>query len=138
MLGIDARNFKLGNNAGSDHQSFTRLGIDSVFFSRDYDLLHTPQDSIDQIHPEWLGEAGRVALQALMDLTIDALVPDRSHHALGRKALDDHVGAAGEQQRIHRRAVGEMKHRRGVQIGRRAPLGTNALILLLGDGFLAT
>lgn len=68
MLGIDARNFKLGNNAGSDHQSFTRLGIDSVFFSRDYDLLHTPQDSIDQIHPEWLGEAGRVALQALMDL----------------------------------------------------------------------
>ncbi len=67
-LGIDARNFQLGNNAGSDHQSFTRLGIDSVFFSRDYDLLHTPQDAIDQIHPDWLGEAGRVALQALMNL----------------------------------------------------------------------
>jgi len=67
-LGIDARDFKLGNNAGSDHQSFTRIGIDSVFFSRDYDLLHTPQDSLDQIHADWLGEAGRVALQALMDL----------------------------------------------------------------------
>lgn len=67
-LGIDARNFQLGNNAGSDHQSFTRLGIDSVFFSRDYDLLHTPQDSLDQIHADWLGEAGKVALQALMDL----------------------------------------------------------------------
>ena len=26
-----------------------------------------------------------------------------------------------EQQRIHRRAVGEMEHRRGVQIDRRAP-----------------
>lgn len=67
-LGVEAQNFKLGNNAGSDHQSFTRLGIDSVFFSRDYDLLHTPQDSIDQIHADWLGEAGRVAFKALLDL----------------------------------------------------------------------
>jgi Zn-dependent M28 family amino/carboxypeptidase len=69
-LGIDARNFRLGNNSGSDHQSFTRLGIDSVFFSRDYTLLHTPQDSLDQVRPDWLDEAGRVALRALMDLNI--------------------------------------------------------------------
>jgi aminopeptidase YwaD len=67
-LGIDARILQLGNNAGSDHQSFTRLGIDAVFFSRDYDLLHTPQDSMDQIHKDWLGEAGQVALKTIGDL----------------------------------------------------------------------
>ncbi|MBI3913010.1 MAG: M20/M25/M40 family metallo-hydrolase [Chloroflexi bacterium] len=62
-IGVDARNFALGNNAGSDHQSFTRIGIDAVMFSRDYDLLHTPQDAIGEIRAEWLGEAGRVAVR---------------------------------------------------------------------------
>ncbi len=62
-IGVDARNFALGNNAGSDHQSFTRIGIDAVFFSRDYDLLHTPQDAIVEIRAEYLGEAGRVAMK---------------------------------------------------------------------------
>ena len=40
--------------------------------------------------------------------------------AVGRKALDDDVGAAAQQHRIHRRAIGEVKHRRGVQIDRAA------------------
>lgn len=66
-LGIESRNFQLGNNAGSDHQSFTRLGIDSVFFVRDYDLLHTPQDSIDQIREEYLAEAGKIGLKTVLD-----------------------------------------------------------------------
>lgn len=67
-LGIDSRNFQLGNNAGSDHQSFTRLGIDSVFFVRDYDLLHTPQDAIDQLREEFLAEAGKVGLKTVIDV----------------------------------------------------------------------
>ena len=60
-LGIEAHNFTLGGGAGSDHESFQRANIDTVFFSRDYTLLHTPQDVIDQVRAEYLAEAGRVA-----------------------------------------------------------------------------
>ncbi len=62
-MGIEARNFALGGGAGSDHQSFARHGIDTVFFSRDYDLLHTPQDVIGEIKEQYLAEAGRVAVK---------------------------------------------------------------------------
>ncbi len=68
-LGIDARSFKLGEGYSSDHASFRNVGIDAVFFMRDYTLLHTPQDTIEQLRAEWLDEAGRVAVRAveLMD-----------------------------------------------------------------------
>jgi aminopeptidase YwaD len=69
-LGIESRNFQLGNNSGSDHQSFTRLGIDAVFFVRDYDLLHTPQDAMDQVREDFLAEAGKVGLKTILDLDI--------------------------------------------------------------------
>ncbi len=69
-LGIESSNFQLGNNAGSDHQSFTRLGIDSVFFVRDYDLLHTPQDAIDQVREDFLAEAGKVGLKTILDFDV--------------------------------------------------------------------
>ncbi|MBI4675754.1 MAG: M20/M25/M40 family metallo-hydrolase [Chloroflexi bacterium] len=65
QLGIDAYNGALPANAGSDHESFARRGVDTVFFMRDYRLLHTPDDTIDQIKPEYLGEAGRVAQRVL-------------------------------------------------------------------------
>ena len=68
QLGITAHNFSLGGNAGSDHESFQRVGIDTVFFSRDYSLLHTPQDEISQVRQEYLGEAGRVALELAKEL----------------------------------------------------------------------
>jgi aminopeptidase YwaD len=64
-LGIDARNGSLPANAGSDHESFARRGVDTVFFMRDYNLLHTPDDTIDQIKMEYLDEAGRVAQRVL-------------------------------------------------------------------------
>jgi len=64
-LGIAAQDFHLDSNAGSDHVSFTHVGIDTVFFSRDYNLMHTPQDTIDQVTPEHLDEAGRVAVQLI-------------------------------------------------------------------------
>lgn len=73
QLNIDARNGQLPANAGSDHQSFARRGVDTVFFMRDYNLLHTPQDTIDQVHQEYLGEAGRVAERLLERL--DASTP---------------------------------------------------------------
>jgi hypothetical protein len=58
----------LGNNAGSDHQPFQRVGIDTIFFSRDYNLLHTPEDVFAQVREEYLADAGRVALQTLIEL----------------------------------------------------------------------
>jgi aminopeptidase YwaD len=67
-LNIPARNFALGNNAGSDHQPFQRVGIDTIFFSRDYNLLHTPDDVFAQVRAEFLADAGRVALQTLLEL----------------------------------------------------------------------
>ncbi len=65
QLQIDARSGALPANASSDHESFARRGVDTVFFMRDYKLLHTPDDTIDQIHPEFLDEAGRVAQRVL-------------------------------------------------------------------------
>ncbi len=64
-LGIDARNGQMPSNAGSDHESFARRGVDTVFFMRNYDLLHTPEDTIDQVKEEYLDEAGRVAERVL-------------------------------------------------------------------------
>ena len=64
-LDIDARNSSLPANAGSDHESFARRGVDTVFFMRDYDLLHTPEDTLDQIKLEYLDQAGRVAQRVL-------------------------------------------------------------------------
>lgn len=68
QMGIVARDFELGGNAGSDHESFQQIGVDTVFFSRDYNLLHTPQDKIDQVKEDWLGEAGRVAIRLVYEL----------------------------------------------------------------------
>ena len=67
-LGIDARSFSLGSGASSDHSSFRSVGIDAVFFMREYNLLHTPQDTIEQVRAEWLGEAGRVAMKMVEKL----------------------------------------------------------------------
>ncbi len=68
QLGITARNFRLGGGAGSDHESFQRIGVDTIFFSRDYSLLHTPEDTMDQVKPEYLDEAGRVAIRMITQL----------------------------------------------------------------------
>lgn len=64
-LGIDARNGSMPANAGSDHESFARRGVDTVFFMRNYTLLHTPDDTVDRVKPEYLDEAGRVAQRML-------------------------------------------------------------------------
>lgn len=67
-LGIESRNFRLGSGAGSDHEPFQRIGIDTVFFLRDYDLLHTPKDVIGEVREQFLAEAGRVAIKTVETL----------------------------------------------------------------------
>ncbi len=64
-LGIESLNFQLGGGAGSDHQSFQQAGIDTVFFWREYDLLHTPRDVIGEVREQFLTEAGRVAIKTV-------------------------------------------------------------------------
>lgn len=64
-LGIDSLNFQLGGGAGSDHLPFQQAGIDTVFFWREYDLLHTPQDVIGEVREQFLTEAGRVAIKTV-------------------------------------------------------------------------
>lgn len=64
-LSIEAQNSQLPSGAGSDHESFARRGVDTVFFMRDYTLLHTPQDTIDQVQQKYLEEAGKVAERVL-------------------------------------------------------------------------
>lgn len=78
-LNIDARNGQLPANAGSDHESFARRGVDTVFFMRDYDSLHTPEDTIDQIHQEFLEEAGRVAERLIERMEALPLKSDSSN-----------------------------------------------------------
>lgn len=78
QLNIKAQNGKLPDNAGSDHQSFARKGVDTVFFMRNYDKLHTPADNIDQIKQEYLDEAGRVAQRLLERLDATPLKDDSS------------------------------------------------------------
>jgi len=68
QVGIAARNFSLGSGAGSDHQPFQAIGIDTIFFSREYGEIHTEQDTFVQIKPEFLLQAGRVGA-----LTIEKL-----------------------------------------------------------------
>lgn len=73
QLQIEAHNAQMPENAGSDHQSFARRGVDTVFFMRDYNLLHTPDDTIDQVKVQYLEEAGRVAERLIERL--DAMPP---------------------------------------------------------------
>lgn len=67
-VGIDARDFSMSSGAGSDHLPFEAIGIDTVFFSREYNLLHTEQDTLTQVKPEFLLEAGRVGAMVLEKL----------------------------------------------------------------------
>ncbi len=78
QLNIDARNAQMPANAGSDHESFARRGVDTVFFMRNYNLLHTPEDTIDQIKQEYLEEAGKVAERLLERMDATPLKNDSS------------------------------------------------------------
>jgi len=58
------------NAGGSDHLSYTRRGVPAAILSwTDFGPLHTTGDTIDTVTPAHLAEAGRVATQAVLELT---------------------------------------------------------------------
>lgn len=60
-------------NSSSDHASFRSAGIPVIFFfGATFDSIHTPNDTIEIIVPEQLGQAGAIAFRLL-----DALAPDQ-------------------------------------------------------------
>jgi aminopeptidase YwaD len=73
-LGIDdAMASMLTRGLGSDHASFAQAGIPVLMFHRWEDnLLHTPQDVVDRINPEFLEEAARMGIAMLESLEGDS------------------------------------------------------------------
>lgn len=66
-LGIEVqRHFSLGN-ASSDHAPFLQAGIPAVFFlGDDFSRIHTPEDRLEFVEPELMGNAAALAI-ALLD-----------------------------------------------------------------------
>ena len=58
------------NAGGSDHLSYTRRGVPAAILSwTDFGPLHTTRDTLDTVTAAHLAEAGRVATQAVLELT---------------------------------------------------------------------
>ncbi|MDA1258079.1 MAG: M28 family metallopeptidase [Chloroflexi bacterium] len=54
--------------SSSDHASFSDAGIPSMFFfGSDFSMIHTPQDAIDAVNPELMGQAAAITLNGLLD-----------------------------------------------------------------------
>ena len=59
----------LPSRVSSDHAPFLNAGIPAVIVSTpDFDLIHTPQDTVEQVRPESLGQAVALALDYLEEL----------------------------------------------------------------------
>ena len=68
-LGIATSIGRLPRNASSDHASFLAAGIPALFLYRlDDPLLHTPQDVVGRVRPEFLEEAARLGVAFLESL----------------------------------------------------------------------
>ena len=65
-LGIEAKRGQVPSGAGSDHQSFINAGIPAVFFYRNDDLIHTPEDALNRIDAPSLEETVRIAYATLL------------------------------------------------------------------------
>lgn len=63
--GIESEIARGPQSGGSDHQSFDAAGIPVVFFYREDNLIHTQQDAIDRINPDFLAETVRIAYATL-------------------------------------------------------------------------
>jgi aminopeptidase YwaD len=72
-LGIaDAVPSTLIRGLSSDHASFVQVGIPTIMFHRWEDpLLHTPQDVVDRVKPQYLEEAARMGIALLESLSTD-------------------------------------------------------------------
>ena len=70
--GIELRLRQSKGRGGSDHASFAAVGIPNIFFSsNDFSRLHTPEDTLESINPQLLGDTVRLALGLLDDLAED-------------------------------------------------------------------
>jgi len=67
--GIATRPGEVPNGAGSDHISFQEAGVPAVFFYRNDDQIHTPQDNITRISAAALEETVRAAYRTLLAIT---------------------------------------------------------------------
>jgi aminopeptidase YwaD len=57
----------------SDHASFAQAGVPVLMFHRWEDpLLHTPEDAIDRIEPQYLEEAARMGIALLESLSSES------------------------------------------------------------------
>jgi aminopeptidase YwaD len=64
--GIELRLRQSSRRGGSDHASFAAVGKPNIFFSsNDFSRLHTPEDTLESINPQLLGDTVRLALNLL-------------------------------------------------------------------------
>ena len=72
-MGIELRVRQGRGRGGSDHASFAAVGIPNIFFSsNDFSRLHTPEDTLESINPQLLGDTVRLALSLLDTLAQDS------------------------------------------------------------------
>ena len=68
-LGINAERGMLPSGASSDHQSFQQVGVPVlVIWATDPSRIHTPQDRLEFVQPERLGDSFLVAQELLQSL----------------------------------------------------------------------
>lgn len=68
-LGIEVRRFRLRGQGGSDHASFERIGVPTVFIHTGDDaVIHTPNDAVDRIDPALLAQAATLAAHVVLQL----------------------------------------------------------------------
>ncbi len=71
--GIELRLRQSSGRGGSDHASFAAVSIPNIFFSSDdFSRLHTPEDTLESINPQLLGDTVRLALNLLDVLAQDS------------------------------------------------------------------
>ena len=71
QAGIDLRRRLLPRNWGSDHMSFIDAGIPAVFFmDNDFSRIHTPQDKLEFINEDLMGQSAAIGL-AMLDHLAD-------------------------------------------------------------------
>lgn len=65
-IGIESQRGEVPSGSSSDHASFIAAGIPAVFFYRDDQTLHVPEDSIERLSAAALEETIRIAYATLI------------------------------------------------------------------------
>lgn len=67
-LGVRVTKFKLRGSSGSDHASFERMGVPTVFsHTGDDAAIHTPNDAIDRVDPALVAQAATLAAHVALE-----------------------------------------------------------------------